>query len=118
VLLQLLETRLDNVVYRAGFGRSRDQARQLVRHRHVTVNGRIVDVPSFNVKPGDVVQVKEDMRGNLHVHESIQLQTGRPVPNWLDWNAGEARATILGLPSRDQIEVGVQEQLIVELYSR
>jgi small subunit ribosomal protein S4 len=105
-------------VYRAGFGRSRDQARQLVRHRHVTVNGRTVDIPSYTVKPGDVVQVKESMRGNLHVHESIQLQTGRPTPNWLDWNAGEAKATVLGLPARDQIEVGVQEQLIVELYSR
>ncbi len=118
VLLQLLETRLDNVVYRAGFGRSRDQARQLVRHRHVTVNGRTVDIPSYTVKPGDVVQVKEDMRGNLHVHESIQLQTGRPMPQWLDWSAGEAKATVLNLPTREQIEVGVQEQLIVELYSR
>ncbi len=117
-LLQLLEIRLDNVVYRAGFGRSRDHARQLVRHRHVTVNGRLVDIPSYAVKPGDVVQVKEDMRGNLHVHESIQLQTGRPMPPWLDWNAGEAKVTILNLPARDQIEVGVQEQLIIELYSR
>jgi small subunit ribosomal protein S4 len=117
-LLQLLETRLDNVVYRAGFGRSRDQARQLVRHRHVTVNGRPVDIPSYAVRPGDVVQVNEDMRGNLHVHESIQLQTGRPMPAWLDWNAGEAKVTVLNIPTRDQIEVGVEEQMIIELYSR
>src|SRR5919109_5057141 len=81
-LLQLLETRLDNVVYRGGLARSRDQARQLVRHAHVTVNGRKVNIPSYQVKPGDVVQVKERMRQNLNVHESIQLQTGRPQPAW------------------------------------
>jgi small subunit ribosomal protein S4 len=85
-LLQLLETRLDNVVYRGGLARSRDQARQLVRHSHVTVNGRKVNIPSYQVKPGDVVQVKERMRQNLNVH--------------------------------DQVEVPIQEQLIVELYSK
>jgi len=117
-LLQLLETRLDNVVYRGGLARSRDQARQLVRHSHVTVNGRKVNIPSYQVKPGDVVQVKERMRQNLNVHESIQLQTGRPQPGWLELNAGEARLTVTAIPSRDQVEVPIQEQLIVELYSK
>jgi len=117
-LLQLLETRLDNVVYRGGLARSRDQARQLVRHSHVTVNGRKVNIPSYQVKPGDVVQVKERMRQNLNVHESIQLQTGRPQPGWLELNAGEAKLTVTSIPSRDQVEVPIQEQLIVELYSK
>ena len=117
-LLQLLETRLDNVVYRGGLARSRDQARQLVRHSHVTVNGRKVNIPSYQVKPGDVVQVKERMRQNLNVHESIQLQTGRPQPGWLELNAGEAKLTVTAIPSRDQVEVPIQEQLIVELYSK
>jgi len=118
VLLQLLETRLDNVAYRGGLARSRDQARQLVRHSHITVNGRKVNIPSYQVKPGDVVQVKEKMRGNLNVHESIQLQTGRPQPGWLELSAGEARLTVLSVPTRDQVEVPLQEQLIVELYSK
>jgi small subunit ribosomal protein S4 len=117
-LLQLLETRLDNVVYRGGLARSRDQARQLVRHSHVTVNGKKVNIPSYQVKPGDVVQVKERMRGNIYVHESIQLQTGRPQPGWIEINAGEAKLTVTSIPTRDQVEVPLQEQLIVELYSK
>jgi small subunit ribosomal protein S4 len=117
-LLQLLETRLDNVVYRGGLARSRDQARQLVRHAHVTVNGRKVNIPSFHVRAGDVVQVRERMRGNLNVHESIQLQVGRPQPAWLELDAGEARLTVRDIPTRDQMEVPLQEQLIVELYSK
>ena len=117
-LLQLLELRLDNVVYRGGLARSRDQARQLVRHRHVSVNGRTVDIPSYQVKPGDVVQVKERMRRNIYVHESIQLQTGRPAPGWLELNAGEARLNVVSVPTRAQVEVPIQEQLIVELYSK
>jgi small subunit ribosomal protein S4 len=117
-LLQLLETRLDNVVYRAGLARSRSQARQLVRHSHVQVNGKKVNIPSYSVRAGDVIQVKEKSRSNLHVHESIQLQTGRPTPGWMELNAGEAKATITQLPTRDQVEVPIQEQLIVELYSK
>jgi small subunit ribosomal protein S4 len=117
-LLQLLETRLDNVVYRAGLARSRSQARQLVRHSHVQVNGKKVNIPSYSVRAGDVIQVKEKSRSNLHVHESIQLQTGRPTPGWMELNAGGAKATITQLPTRDQVEVPIQEQLIVELYSK
>jgi small subunit ribosomal protein S4 len=116
--VQLLETRLDNVVYRAGLARSRSQARQLVRHSHVQVNGKKVNIPSYSVRAGDVIQVKEKSRSNLHVHESIQLQTGRPTPGWMELNAGEAKATITQLPTRDQVEVPIQEQLIVELYSK
>src|SRR4249919_3390253 len=88
-LLQLLETRLDNVVYRGGLARSRDQARQLVRHSHVTVNGKKVNIPSSAVRSGDVVQIKEKTRDNLNVHESIQLAVGRPQPGWIELNAGE-----------------------------
>jgi small subunit ribosomal protein S4 len=117
-LLQLLESRLDNVVYRGGLARSRAQARQLVRHTHVTVNGRKVNIPSYLVRPGDIVQVKDKMKGNLHVHESIQLQTGRPTPAWMDLNAGEAKLTVNQLPTREMMDVAVQEQLIVELYSK
>jgi small subunit ribosomal protein S4 len=89
-----------------------------VRHSHVTVNGKKVNIPSYQVKPGDVVQVKERMRQNLNVHESIQLQTGRPQPAWLELNAGEAKLTVTAIPARDQVEVPIQEQLIVELYSK
>jgi len=117
-LLQLLETRLDNVVYRGGLARSRAQARQLVRHSHVQVNGRKVNIPSYQVRAGDMVQVKERTRGNLNVHESIQLQTGRPMPAWLDLTAGEAKVTVSQVPTRDMIQVPLQEQLIVELYSK
>ena len=86
--------------------------------RIVTVNGRKVNIPSYQVKPGDVVQVKERMRQNLNVHESIQLQTGRPQLGWLEPNAGEAKLTVTAVPSREQVEVPIQEQLIVELYSK
>jgi small subunit ribosomal protein S4 len=118
VLLQLLERRLDNVVYRGGLARSRAQARQLVRHSHVTVNGKKVNIPSYLVRSGDVVQVKNKMRENLHVHESIQLQVGRPAPAWIELNAGLAQLTISQLPTREMVEVPLQEQLIVELYSK
>ncbi len=117
-LLQMLETRLDNVVYRGGLARSRNQARQLVRHSHVRVNGKKVNIPSYLVRAGDVVQVKEKTRENINVHESIQLQVGRNLPGWLELNAGEAQVTVSQLPARDMIDVPVQEQLIVELYSK
>jgi small subunit ribosomal protein S4 len=117
-LLRQLEMRLDNVVYRGGLARSRAQARQLVRHSHVLVNGKKVNIPSYQVRAGDVVQVKEAMRQNVNVHESIQLQTGRPMPGWLDLTAGEAKLTVTQLPTRDMIEVPLQEQLIVEYYSK
>jgi small subunit ribosomal protein S4 len=117
-LLRLLETRLDNVVYRGGFANSRDQARQLVRHRHFQVNGRTVNIPSYRIRPGDVVQVRERSKGLIPVQEAIQLSEGRVIPPWLDVNRGDMSITVTDLPSRQMIDTPVQEQLIVELYSK
>jgi small subunit ribosomal protein S4 len=117
-LLRLLETRLDNVVYRGGFANSRDQARQLVRHRHFQVNGRTVNIPSHRIRPGDVVQVREKSRGLIPVQEAMQLAEGRVIPPWLDVNRGDMSITVTDLPSRQMIDTPVQEQLIVELYSK
>jgi small subunit ribosomal protein S4 len=115
-LLRLLETRLDNAVYRAGFATSRDQARQLVRHRHFQVNGRMVSIPSYRVRAGDVIEVREGSRNLLTVQDAIQAAEGRVIPAWLD--VSELRITVSDLPSRPMIDTPVQEQLIVELYSK
>jgi small subunit ribosomal protein S4 len=117
-LLRLLETRLDNAVYRAGFATSRDQARQLVRHRHFQVNGRVVSIPSYRVRAGDVVDVREGSRNLLTVQDAIQASEGRVIPAWLDVDPGGLRITVSDLPSRPMIDTPVQEQLIVELYSK
>jgi small subunit ribosomal protein S4 len=117
-LLRLLETRLDNAVYRAGFATSRDQARQLVRHRHFQVNGRIVSIPSFRVRPGDVIEVRERSRNLLPVQEAVSLSESRVIPPWLDIDASGLKITVNDLPSRAMIDTPVQEQLIVELYSK
>jgi small subunit ribosomal protein S4 len=117
-LLRLLETRLDNVVYRGAFANSRDQARQLVRHKHFQVNGRTVNIPSYRVRPGDVVQVREKSRGLIPVQEAVQLAEGRVIPAWLDVNRSDLSVTVTDLPSRQMIDTPVQEQLIVELYSK
>ena len=117
-LLRLLETRLDNVVYRGGFANSRDQARQLVRHRHFQLNGRTVNIPSHRIRPGDVVQVREKSRGLIPVQEAMQLAEGRMIPPWLDVNRGDLSITVTDFPSRQMIDTPVQEQLIVELYSK
>lgn len=114
-LLRILESRLDNVVYRAGFATSRDQARQLLSHRHFTVNGRIVDVPSYLVKVGDVVaprdSVKEIVKANLERH-------GFATVPWLQISPSEVSVAVVDLPSREHIEIPIEEQLIVELYSK
>jgi small subunit ribosomal protein S4 len=117
-LLRLLETRLDNVVYRAGLAGSRDQARQLVRHRHFQVNGRIVNIPSFRIRPGDEVAVRERSRNLLPVQEAVQLAEGRVIPPWLDVDTGQLLIRVTDLPARPMIDTPVQEQLIVELYSK
>jgi small subunit ribosomal protein S4 len=117
-LLRLLETRLDNVVYRGGFANSRDQARQLVRHKHFQVNGRTVNVPSYRIRPGDVVQVRERSRSLIPVQEAVQLAEGRVIPPWLDVNRRDLLITVADLPSRQMIDTPVREQLIVELYSK
>ena len=118
VLLQQLERRLDNVVFRLGFGTSRRQARQIVRHGHITVNGRKVDIPSFQVKPGDVISVREASRKNAHIEGAWQTASGRGRPSWIAADGGEMSARISSLPVRDDIDRLINEQLIVELYSK
>lgn len=117
-LLRLLETRLDNVLYRGGMAGSRDQARQLVLHRHVEVNGRTVNIPSFRIRPGDVVKIRERSRGLIPVREAVELSDGRVIPPWLDLDKGGLSIQVNDLPSRQMIDTPVQEQLIVELYSK
>ena len=116
-LLQLLERRLDNVVYRMGLGTSRAQARQLVRHGHFLVNGKRVDVPSYSLKSGDTVAVREGSRQNSTIIHATEEVKGRGVPGWLSLE-GEMGGKIVSIPTREQINLPVQEQLIVELYSK
>ena len=117
-LLQLLERRLDNVAYRVGFATSRAAARQLVRHGHFTVNGRKVDIPSFSVKPGDVVAVRAVSRKSAAILHALEEVKGRGVPEWLQFDAEGMSGKIGSIPNRQQINLPVQEQLIVELYSK
>ncbi|MBC7104600.1 MAG: 30S ribosomal protein S4, partial [Firmicutes bacterium] len=117
-LLRFLERRLDNVVYRAGLAASRSEARQLVRHGHFTVNGRKVDIPSYLVRPGDVVAVRERSRNSARIKELVERAADQRPPAWLSYDAERAEIRVLALPARDQIDVPVQEHLIVELYSR
>jgi small subunit ribosomal protein S4 len=114
-LLRHLELRLDNVVYRIGLGTSRKQARQLVSHRHFEVNGHLVNVPSYQLKPGDVVKVKP---ANEVFDVALDASKVRPVPSWLAFNVDEKSAKVLARPDRHEMETGVEEQLIVEFYSR
>src|SRR3712207_941719 len=118
VLLQILESRLDNVVYRAGYAMSRDMARQLVKHGHFVVNGRKVDIPSFRVSEHDIIQVREKSAG-LTPFIVAQAQAGsRPVPAWLEVIPSQLKILVHSLPARQVIDTQVQEQLIVELYSK
>jgi small subunit ribosomal protein S4 len=114
-LLRHLELRMDNVVYRIGLGASRKQARQLVSHRHFEVNGKTVNIPSYQLKPGDQVRVKP---ANGVFDVALEASKVRPVPGWLSFNSEEKSAKILALPERHEMETGVEEQLIVEFYSR
>lgn len=116
-LLQLLECRLDNIVYRLGFAPSRKAARQLVRHRHLTVNGRIVDIPSFNVRVGDIVRIKDRSKSMDIVHMALKESRGEEIP-WLRLNKAGLEGELLELPKREEIPTPAQEQLIVELYSK
>ena len=117
-LLQLLELRLDNVVYRGGLAMSRDQARQFVTHGHFQVNGRKVDIPSYRVKAGDVVVVRERSRSVGRIVEAAAFAAGRHIPEWLILEAGELKISVVSDPARELIDVPVQEQMIVELYSK
>jgi len=117
-LLQLLELRLDNVVFSLGFATSRTQARQLLRHGHVLVNGRRVDIPSFRVKPGMEVSLREKSRKLAQIEEAVDFAQGRGVPSWLELDAANLTGKVVEAPSREDIRFPIQEQLIVELYSR
>jgi small subunit ribosomal protein S4 len=118
VLLQQLERRLDNVVYRLGMAASRREARQLVSHRHFAVNGRTVNIPSFQVRPGEVVSVREGHKDLKPVETALELIQGRPVPDWLSLDADKKQGTVLRYPERHEMDQFIDEQLIVEYYSR
>jgi small subunit ribosomal protein S4 len=117
-LLSKLERRLDNVVYRLGFGSSRAQARQLVRHGHVRVNEKKLNVPSFQVKAGDVIALAPRAAKNALVAASVEAVKGRGVPKWLELDAASMKGKVLAMPARDDVNFPIQEQLIVELYSK
>lgn len=117
-LLVLLERRLDNVVFRLGFANSRAEARQLVLHRHFTVNGRTVNIPSYLVKPGNVVELKEKSRKIARILDSLEAVARRGVPQWVDLEKEKFRGTVKSLPVRSDLTMPIQEQLVVELYSR
>ena len=115
-LIRLLESRLDNTIYRLGISPSRPGARQLVSHKHVTVNGEVVNVPSFQLKPGDVIGLKATSQGNAGITSAVKGKGNRI--NWLDWNEAEMKGTFIAYPERESIPENIKEQLIVELYSK
>jgi small subunit ribosomal protein S4 len=117
-LLALLERRLDNVVYRLGFANSRDEARQLVRHNHFLINQSKVNIPSYLVKPGDVVEIREKSKKIVRVLEALEGVARRGVPQWLELDKDQMKGSMKGLPSREEITLPIQEKLIVELYSK
>jgi small subunit ribosomal protein S4 len=117
-LLRLLESRLDNVVYRLGFAKSRDEARQIVRHGHITVNGRRVTIPSYRVRPGEVVAIGPKAKDLLVIKTALISSEKIEVPGWLEVDIEKLQGKILSLPTREQIDAPVREQLIVELYSK
>ena len=117
-MMILLERRLDNVVFRMGFGRTRRETRQMVDHKHILVNGKCVNIPSYLVKAGDVIEVKEKAKSSQRYKDALEVTAGRLVPAWLDVDQENLRSTVKELPSRDEIDVPVNEMLIVELYSK
>ncbi|MBW7572554.1 30S ribosomal protein S4 [Caproiciproducens faecalis] len=117
-LLTILESRLDNVVYRLGWGSSRAEARQLVVHGHFTVNGKRVDIPSYLTKPGEVISIKDKSRQSEKIKAVIEANSAHPVPKWLDINRETLEGKIIALPTREDIDLAVDETLIVELYSK
>jgi len=117
-LLILLERRLDNVIFRAGFASSRNQARQLVRHKHIMVNDKKVNIPSFLVSENDVITLKEKSRSNAIIVESLEAVARRGLPSWLELEKDNFKATVKALPNREELTMPIQEQLIVELYSK
>ena len=118
LLLQFLELRLDNVVYRLGFATSRSQARQFVRHGHLTVNGRKVNIPSYLVKKGDEIAIRQKSTKNPFILSSLEEVAGRGVPSWLNLDKAGLKGQIVELPRRDEIAIPIEESLVVELYSK
>ena len=117
-LMTILETRLDNVVFRMGFARTRREARQVVLHKFITVNGKVINIPSYLIKAGDVIEVKEAAKNIQRFKDITEITAGRLVPEWIDVNKENLQGTIKELPSREAIDVPVDEMLIVELYSK
>ena len=117
-LMILLECRLDNVLFRMGFGRTRKATRQIVDHKHVLVNGKQVNIPSYQVKAGDVIEIKEKFKSAQRYKDILEVTAGRIVPAWLESDQENLRGTVKELPTRDEIDVPVNEMLIVELYSK
>ena len=117
-LMILLETRLDNVLFRMGFGRTRKETRQIVDHKHVLVNGKCVNIPSYLVKAGDVIEIKEKFKSSQRYKDILEVTAGRMVPAWLDVDQENLRGTVKEMPTRDEIDVPVNEVLIVELDSK
>lgn len=117
-LMVLLETRLDNIVFRLGFARTRKEARQIVDHKHVLVNGKRVNIPSYRVKVGDTIEIKEGKKGSQRYKDILESTSGRLVPEWLEADAENLKGSVKEIPSREVIDVPVNEMLIVELYSK
>ena len=117
-LMVMLETRLDNVIFRLGFARTRKEARQIVDHKHVLVNGKCVNIPSYLVKAGDVVEIKEKAKGSQRYKDILEVTGARLVPEWLESDQENLKGNVIELPAREAIDVPVDEMLIVELYSK
>ncbi len=117
-LMILLEQRLDNVVFRMGYARTRKEARQIVGHKHVLVNGKCVNIPSYTVKPGDKIEIKEKVKGYQRYKDVLETTEGRLIPDWLEADHETLTGTVKEIPTREQIDVPVNEVLIVELYSK
>ena len=117
-LMIMLESRLDNVIFRMTFARTRREARQIVDHKQVTVNGKLVNIPSYQVKAGDVIEIREKCKGSARYKEILETTGGRLIPAWLDVDQEALKGTVKSLPTREEIDVPVDEMLIVELYSK
>lgn len=117
-LMILLELRLDNVLFRLGYGRTRKECRQIIDHKHISVNGRTVNIPSYSVKPGDVIEVREKYKSAQRYKDVLEVTGGRMVPSWLEADQEKLTGTVKELPNRSEIDVPVNEVLIVELYSK
>ncbi len=118
MLLQILETRLDNVIYRLGLANTRREARQIVNHGHVLINGKKVDIPSYLVKPGEVITLKEKTRSSSRIKDIVEANSSRLIPDWLDMDKNTLTGKVVSLPGREHIDYEVEEHLIVELYSK